>query len=175
MINKIKTSIKDSYLFKSKSIKDERGSFSRLFCKKEFKIKDNIIKQVNLSFNKKKLTLRGFHYQEQPFSEGKYMYLLQGSIQFILIDLRKNSNSYLKRFSKIIKDKDNYIIFIPKGCANAFLTLESNSKILYFMTEFYKQNLAKGIRYDDPFFKVKWKHKPLIISKRDKKFPLFRK
>tara|TARA_Y100000590_G_C15666876_1_gene994820 strand:- start:1141 stop:1674 length:534 start_codon:yes stop_codon:yes gene_type:complete len=173
MIKK-KTIIKDSYIFKNQSIFDKRGSFTRVFCSDNFKIKDKKIKQINISHNKNKYTLRGFHFQKKPFSEGKFVYVLKGSIQFVIIDLRKKSSSFEKKISIKLTDKNNSTIYVPKGCANAFLTLEKDTKIIYFMTESYNPNFALGINYNDSFFNVKWKKEPRCISQKDKKLPFYK-
>ena len=172
MIKK-KTLIKDSYIFLNRSIADKRGYFTRIFCSKNFKINDKVIKQVNISYNKKKYTLRGFHFQNKPFSEGKFIYVLEGSIQFALIDLRKKSPTFEKKYTTILNDNKKSTVFVPKGCANAFLTLEKNSRIIYFMTESYSSKHASGINYKDSFFNIKWIHKPISISERDSNLPFY--
>ena len=167
----IKTKIKGVFLIKHNSFKDNRGSFTRLYCEDILKkrVKFNI-KQSNLSKNKKKYTLRGFHYQIGKYSENKMIRCLKGGIFDIIVDLRKNSKTYGKYISVNLNHNSNKSIIIPKGCANAFLTLVDNTEVLYYTSNFYNKDFEKGIRYNDPFFKFKWPIEPNVISKKDKKY-----
>ena len=162
-----KTKFKDLYLIKKNKFKDKRGYFYRDFCNKELKSLNFDIKQTNISFNNKKLTLRGFHYQIKPNQEKKIITCIQGSILNISIDLRKKSKTYLKFFKKILSENNGESIYVPEGFANAYLTLKEKTKILYYMSEFYKPSQARSIRYDDKFFAIKWPYKPKVISKKD--------
>ena len=167
----IKTKIKDVYLLKHSPFNDKRGSFIRLFCKKVVgtKIKFNL-KQSNLSINKKKHTLRGFHYQVGKYAENKILKCITGKIYDIVVDLRKNSATYRKYISVTLDSKKNHSLILPKGCANAFLTLKDNTTILYYTSNFYNKKYEKGIKYNDPYFNFKWPIKPKIISKKDKNY-----
>jgi dTDP-4-dehydrorhamnose 3,5-epimerase len=161
------------FIIDKKIFNDERGYFIRDFCKKELKKIKFVIKQVNISFNKKKYTLRGFHYQKKPFEEDKIITCLSGEILNISIDLRPRSKTYLKYFKKILSEKNCYSLHIPKGFANAYLTLKPNTKILYYMSQYYKPINGYGIRYNDNFFSISWPHKPKNISKKDLNFKNF--
>ncbi len=161
--------IKNLKLIKPKPFKDKRGLFRRIFCEKEFKRQklNHRIKQANVSENKYKFTLRGFHYQLSPFAEDKTITCIKGSIYDIVVDLRVNSKSYMKWCSFMINEKNRHLIHIPKGCANAFLTLENNTIVQYNSSQFYKPDFERGIRFNDPAFNFKWPHKPRIISSKD--------
>ncbi len=163
------TRIKGLKVIIIKKIKDSRGIFFRNFCEKELKLltKRKIV-QSNLSFNKKKFTLRGFHYQKSPSKEGKFITCLKGKIFNVTIDLKKKSKSYLKLFKININSDDNKIIYIPPGCANAFLTLEKNTIIHYLMTDFYKPELYKRFNYKSKEIKINWPAKPVVISLQDR-------
>lgn len=170
----IKTNFKNIIIIKKKFHKDNRGFFYRDFCAKELlKLKFNI-KQINFSFNHKVLTLRGFHFQKSPYQEDKIISCVSGKIFNVSIDLRKNSKTYLKSFSKTIDSKDCFSLLIPKGFANAYLTLKKDTKIIYYMSEFYKPSHSSGIKYNDPFFNVKWPRSPKVISKKDKTIKNFK-
>lgn len=172
-----KTIINGVYLFNFKNFQDKRGIFSRRYCKEKLKNK-NIhfdIKQVNYAFNKTIYTLRGFHYQKKPFSEKKIMMCLSGSIMLQAVDINKNSKTYLKKIKIILTSKNNVGVLISKNCANAYLTLEKSTTILYLMSNFYNKNKSFGIRYNDPFFNFKWTKKPKIISKKDLSFKDYKK
>lgn len=167
----ISTKIRGVFVIEHKSFKDNRGSFTRLYCenvlRKQIKF---YMKQSNLSKNKKKFTLRGFHYQIGKYSENKIIRCLKGKIYDIVVDLRKSSKTYGKYISIKLNDKSNRSILLPKGCANAFLTLVDNTEILYYTSNFYNKNFERGIRYNDPFFNFKWPVKPDVISKKDKNY-----
>tara|TARA_B100001964_G_C14239734_1_gene604341 strand:+ start:316 stop:864 length:549 start_codon:yes stop_codon:yes gene_type:complete len=158
--------------------RDLRGSFHRSFCKDKLrrnKIKFDI-KQCNVSINLKKHTLRGFHFQKKPYTENKILKVIKGSIYNITIDLRKKSKTFMKKYITTMNELKNDEILIPAGCANAFLTLEKNTIIHYYMDSFFEKNSKNnysGIRFDDKYFNIRWPHKPKVISKKDKNFKSF--
>ena len=154
---------------------DERGVFRRSFCKEEFEksgVKFDAL-QGNISENFNIHTLRGFHYQSSPSNESKIISCVTGSLFNIVLDLRKKSNTYKQWSSLEINSKDRQSIHVPAGCANAFLTLENNTIVHYYMNDFYNPNTYKGIRYNDPNFSFVWPFKPQIISEKDLNFPDF--
>lgn len=172
------TSIKGCFICLPKKNYDHRGSFHRSFCQDFFKKKkiNFDIKQCNVSINKKIFTLRGFHYQSAPGKESKIISVNNGSIFNVTIDLRKSSTTFLKVTKNKLSSRKNQLILIPAGCANAFLTLNKNTIVHYYMTEifeFQNKKKYKGFRFDDPFFKIKWPFKPKILSLKDKSFKNF--
>ena len=161
--------IKGLFLIKPLPFKDERGSLRRVFCEKVLK-KNKIdfkLKQSNISENKKKFTLRGFHSQKEPYGESKIISCISGKIYNVVIDLRKSSKTKYRHQSFRLSDKNKLSLLVPKGCANAYLTLTENTKILYFHSEFYSPGNELNVHFDDPFFKIKWPSKPKIISEKD--------
>ena len=164
-----KLKIEGSYIIFNKIFKDKRGFFINLFSDKKIKkkIKFSKVKKGYLSYNKKKYTLRGFHYQIGKYSEGKIITCLNGKIFNVVLDLRKHSKTYLKKQQIKLDSNKIQSLFIPKGCANAFLTMEDNTIVHYYVDQDYYPKSAKGIKYDDPVFKVNWPIKPKIISKKD--------
>ena len=151
---------------------DERGVFRRSFCKDEFEnngISFNVL-QGNISENFSKHTLRGFHYQAFPSNESKIISCVNGSLYNIVLDLRKESVTYKKWTALEINSIERQSIYVPAGCANAFLTLENKTIVHYYMNDSYNPNTYKGIRYNDPVFSFKWPHEPKIISERDLNF-----
>ena len=165
--------IKDLTLINNESFKDDRGAFSRIFCLKEFKKFKFNVAQGNLSFNEKKYTMRGFHYQKGMSSEKKILTPVKGKIFNIVIDLRKKSNSFLK-YEKVILSSSNYqSLYVPEGCANAYLTLENDTIVHYYMGNFYNKNSYSGFRYNDKFFKIDWPFKPKVISQKDNEYEDF--
>lgn len=152
---------------------DERGRFHRSFCMAEFS-KHGIsfqVKQGNLSDNFLKHTLRGFHYQKPPTEESKIFACVSGSIYNVVLDLRPTSDTFLQWNTIKVSDVDRGSIHVPAGCANAFLTLEDNTIVHYYMSEFFIPNTYSGIRYNDPFFNVDWPFEPAMISEKDATFP----
>tara|TARA_A100001011_G_C14297263_1_gene839035 strand:+ start:2251 stop:2778 length:528 start_codon:yes stop_codon:yes gene_type:complete len=169
----IKTKIKDCYLIKLNKFNDERGYFTRAFCKKIFKdnsIKNNIF-QINFSHSKKKGTIRGLHFQKEPFQEMKIIYCLKGSIYDVIVDLRKNSKSYKRYLGFRISSKNRVGIIVPKGCAHGFQSLESDSEIIYFSTQFYNKLKESGVNFLDPSINIKWPLKPTNLSNKDLNLP----
>ena len=163
------TKIKDLKIIELNKIKDQRGIFFRNYCEKELKLitKKRVV-QSNISINKKKFTLRGFHYQKNPSYEGKFITCISGQIFNVTIDLRKKSKSYLDMVKLNIDSTKNNIVFIPPGCANAFLTLEKNTIIHYLMTDYYKPETYETFNFKSKEIKVKWPSKPSVISVKDK-------
>ena len=131
------------------------------------------IKQTNISENKKKHTLRGFHYQYPPHGEKKVISCIKGSIYDIVVDLRKKSKTYLKWIHFNISESSDFSLHVPKGCANAFLTLKPNTIIHYLSSQKYNPLAERGVRYNDPLFKFKWPREPENISDKDKKIEDF--
>lgn len=173
-----KLNIIDSFVVTPKKKLDNRGSFYRIYCSAIFKKKKIrfSIQQSNISFNKKKYTLRGFHYQKFPYKEDKLITVINGSIYNVTIDLRKNSPSFLKKSINKLNSKTSKLLYVPAGCANAFLTTSENTIVQYFMGahfEMQEKKNYKGFAYNEKFFKIKWPHKPNVISKKDSSYARF--
>lgn len=141
---------------------DERGFFARTFDKKLFNCE---FLQDSISFNKKKGTIRGLHYQESPYEEAKLVRCTSGSIFDVVVDPRKESSTFGKWFGTTLSAKNHKMIFIPKGFAHGFQTLEDNTEVFYQITENYHQEKSAGIRYDS--FGIRWPVKNHIVSKKD--------
>jgi len=168
-----KQSIDGVFLIIPELHKDERGVFRRSFCQKEMEQQGiNIdVKQGNISENFKKHTLRGFHYQIEPTYESKILSCVTGSLYNVILDLRKKSKTFLQSVVIEISDKKREGIHVPSGCANAFITMSNKTIVHYYMGDFFNPDTYKGIRYNDPLFKVKWPCEPEIISERDLNLP----
>lgn len=152
---------------------DARGHFSRIFCEEELKKQgiDFHIRQINRSFNKKRGTLRGFHFQKHPKWEAKIMTALSGSFFVAVADLRPDSKTFKQWTSAELSAEKKNLLYSPVGCANAFLTLEDKSEMLYFMSEFYSSEHQSGFNYKDPQFSIKWPLSPVVISEKDMQLP----
>lgn len=148
---------------------DERGFFARTWCQEEFEKAglDHGLVQCSLSFNIHKGTLRGMHYQESPFAETKLVRCTMGAIYDVVLDLRRQSPTFKKWIGVTLTSENREMVFIPKGCAHGFLTLEEKSEVFYQMSEFYHPEAARGVRWNDPAFAIDWPGKVEVISERD--------
>lgn len=164
------TKIKGVYIIEPERLTDERGFFARSFCKDEFRehgLESDIV-QCNISYNEKKGTLRGMHYQVPPFEEAKIVSCTKGSIYDVVLDLRKESVTYSQWIAAELTEKNFKMLYIPKGCAHGFQTLKDNTIVFYQMTEVFHQECASGVRWDDPTYNILWKIRNKIISNTDK-------
>lgn len=150
-------------------ISDNRGYFARAYCQRQF-IDHGLserVAQCNVSYNIHKYTLRGMHYQLDPWGEAKYIRCLWGSIYDVFIDLRGNSPTKYQWYGIPISEEGMTAVYIPAGCAHGFMTLEANTTVYYQSSEFYTPGSERGIRYNDPFFNVTWPARPAVISDKD--------
>lgn len=156
-------------------IEDPRGFFMRSFCSKEFEesaLELNVV-QANLSHNIEKGTLRGLHYQAAPYPDPKLVSCIRGSIFDVAVDVRSESPTFRQWFGTTLSDKNNQALYIPPGCAHGFLTLEDDSSVHYLMGEYFKGDLGRGVRWNDPAFSIDWPAAPTVLSERDASYPDF--
>jgi dTDP-4-dehydrorhamnose 3,5-epimerase len=153
-----------------KVFRDNRGKFSRLFCETEMlELELGVsISQVNISKTDKKGTVRGMHYQDGVFAEDKFIICLKGSIFDVAVDVRSDSETFLKWDSSILSSREDKMIFIPKGVAHGFQALEDDCWLLYLHTEKYQQNSEAGLNPEDPRLAIDWPLPVEIISEKDK-------
>jgi dTDP-4-dehydrorhamnose 3,5-epimerase len=169
------TALHGSYILEPEPVEDERGFFARTFCRNEFEKHglNPTVAQCNISFNKKKGTLRGMHFQRPPHEEAKLVRCTKGLIFDVIIDLRPQSDTY-KRWTAVELSAANHkMLYIPPGVAHGFLTLTDCTEVLYQMSEFYYPGSAAGVRWDDPAFNIRWPETPLVISERDNTYKDF--
>ncbi|MER9418340.1 dTDP-4-dehydrorhamnose 3,5-epimerase [Mesorhizobium sp. M0306] len=170
----IKTDIPGATLVELQKFEDERGSFARGWCSREFAeqgLPDRVV-QMNISYNRHKHTLRGFHYQLAPHGEDKMLRCIRGSLYDVLIDLRPQSPTYKEHLTVELSAANERMLVIPKGCANAFLTMEDHSEATYLVSEFYTPAAERGVRWNDPAFAVQWPvDAPAQISDKDRSWP----
>lgn len=165
------TNFEGVFVLKLKKKKDFRGSLTRYFNFYEISkiLKGKKILHINLSENKKKGTMRGFHYQTRPLQEIKLLKCISGSIYDVIIDLRKKSKTYLKLFKIKLSEHDQKILIIPENFAHGYQTLEKNTKLLYFHTQVYSKKYERTINLLDKKLSINWPIKKKIISLKDKK------
>lgn len=146
----------------------------RAFCKNEFQIINHTKEfvQINHSYNIKKGTVRGMHFQLPPFVEIKLIRCIRGAIHDTIIDIRKDSPTFLQQASFELSEENNKMIYVPEGFAHGFQTLTDNTHMIYHHTAFYTPNAYSGLRHDDPLLNVKWSLPISSISEQDKNFKL---
>src|ERR1700731_2240783 len=154
---------------------DPRGFFARSWCQREFEQHglNPVTAQCNVSFNEKKGTLRGMHYQAQPHPEAKLVRCNQGAIYDVVVDLRPGSTTFKRWISVVLTAADHNMIYVPEGCGHGFLTLEDRTEVFYQMSEFYYPELSRGVRWNDQAFHFEWPSSPEVISERDQTYPDF--
>lgn len=176
------TKLKDAYIIEFSSIKDHRGFFAMGFSEEEFK-KHNIdlhIVQINFSHNKKRGTLRGMHFQKPPHAQAKLLYCSKGSIYDVIIDLRPDSTSYMEWTTLELRAQDesssenHRMLYVPEGFAHGFQTLEDDTAVVYYVSDFYHPECEDGVRWDDKAFNIPWPVADIIVSEKDKVYPDFK-
>ncbi len=169
----IETKLKGAFIIEPERLEDDRGFFARSWCKREFeahRLNPKLV-QCNISFNKKKSTLRGMHYQVAPCEEARLVRCTMGAIYDVIIDLRPDSKTFKQWFFIELTAKDRKMFYIPEGFAHGFLTLENNTEVFYQRSECYTPECARGIRWNDPAFDIKWPADVTIISEKDAQYP----
>ncbi len=172
------TPLRGAFVIDIEPREDERGLFARTYCEDEF-IQHGLnpqIKQCNTSFNRKRGTLRGMHFQRTPFAEAKLVRCTRGAIHDVILDLRPDSDSYLQHFAIQLTEQDRTMLYIPEGFAHGFQTLEDNSEVFYQMSTSYAPSAAAGVRWNDPAFDIDWPStEERILSAQDASYPDFHK
>lgn len=169
------TTLHGAYLIEIEPHEDERGFFARTWSREEF-LKHELnaaIAQCSISYNKKRGTLRGVHYQVKPYEETKVVACTAGAIYDLIVDLRPTSKTFKRWFAvELTADKKN-MLYVPEGFAHGFQTLEDESEVFYQISQTYQPEYSRGIRFDDPAFGFQWPIEKRIISERDRTFPDF--
>lgn len=168
-----KTKIQGVLVIEPEPREDSRGYFARVFAKEELEKLgvDFSIVHINRSLSKEKGIIRGLHYQLQPKEEDKIIQCLQGKIFDVALDLRQDSATYGQWVSEILDPQNKKMLLIPKGCAHGFQTLEKNSAVEYFVTQYYAPDYEKGVRYNDPSLGINWPIKKALVSEKDSNWP----
>lgn len=170
------TDLPGAYVVNAEPYRDERGFFARTWCRREFEehgLNPRLV-QCNISFNGKRGTLRGMHYQKAPYEEAKLVRCTMGAICDIIVDLRPDSPAYRRHFAVTLSAENRKMLYIPEKFAHGFITLADNTEVFYQMSEFYSQESARGFRWNDPFFDIRLPLDVAVISERDRSYPDFR-
>jgi dTDP-4-dehydrorhamnose 3,5-epimerase len=171
-----KTKLKDAYLIKPQVIGDSRGFFMESYSKKEFE-KEGIgceFTQDNHSKSEKKGTLRGLHFQASPHTQAKLIRVAKGAIYDVIVDLRKDSETFGQWEGFELSAENKRMLFVPRGFAHGFVTLEDDTEVLYKADDFYAPETEGGIAWNDPDLKIDWPVEVSTISERDKKWPILK-
>jgi dTDP-4-dehydrorhamnose 3,5-epimerase len=165
----IETKLKGAYIIELEKIEDKRGFFARAWCQKEFEARGltGRVVQANVSFNKKKGTLRGMHYQIHPYEETKLVRCTRGSIYDVIVDLRPHSTSHKQWVGVELTAKNYKMIYVPEGFAHGFQTLEDKTEVTYQVSQSYTPGAEAGVRYNDPVFRIYWPLGVQVISDKD--------
>jgi dTDP-4-dehydrorhamnose 3,5-epimerase len=169
------TPLRDAWVVDIAPIEDERGFFARSFCGREFSehgLNPRVV-QCNVSFNRRRGTLRGMHYQAAPHEEAKLVRCTQGAVWDVMVDLRPASPTFKRWHGVELSAANRRAFYVPEGVAHGFQTLSEDAEVLYQMTAAFVPEAARGVRWNDPAFAIRWPIADPFMSERDRAFPLF--
>lgn len=172
----IPTELAGAYIIEVEPMEDERGFFARSWCAEELRnhgLEPNLA-QCSVSFNRKKGTLRGMHYQGAPYEETKVVRCTAGSIYDVIVDVRPASPTFKQWISVELSAENRRMIYVPTGFAHGFQSLVENTEVFYMVSEFYQPEYSRNVRWNDPKIAIEWppeEHR--VISPRDRDYPDF--
>ena len=170
------TTLQGAFIIDLDKRPDHRGFFARTFCGEEFEAHGlkPVVAQCNTSYNYKKGTLRGMHYQIPPVAETKLVRCVRGAIYDVIIDMRPESPTFLSYVGVELSAENHRALYVPEMFAHGYQALTNDSEVVYQVGEFYQPGYERGLRYDDPFFSIKWPIEVTEISQKDSNWPLLR-
>jgi dTDP-4-dehydrorhamnose 3,5-epimerase len=153
--------------------RDARGWFARSWCAREFAQHGLLarIAQVNTQWSPQVGTLRGLHWQEPPHAEVKLVRCTRGAVYDVIVDLRPGSPTFRRSMACELTPDNGLMLYAPEGCAHGYLTLKEDTEVTYFTSEFYAPEAARGIRFDDPAFDIRWPAAVRVVSNQDRQWP----
>lgn len=166
--------IPGAYVIEQEPRPDERGFFARAWCRRELEehgLQADVM-QINEAWNPHPGTLRGMHYQESPWDEVKLVRCLSGAMWDVLVDLRPSSPTFGKWLAEELHGRDGRMLYVPAGCAHGYQTLEPETRMVYFTSQFYAPQAARGVRFDDPQLAIAWPLPVSVVSEQDRSWPL---
>ncbi len=169
-----KLPLEGAYVVRFQKHEDERGSFARAWCKKEFAFHglETEMVQANTACSRLKGTVRGMHYQVFPHSEAKLLRCIRGAVYDVMIDLRPGSPTYSSWYGIELGDRSDTMVYVPKGFAHGYMALADDTEVLYQVSEFYTPAAERGIRWNDPLFNIEWPAmEKIILSEKDGTWP----
>ena len=170
------TKLDGAYVVKPEKREDERGFFARGWCIKEAEAQGLTGKMVqsNISYNKTKGTLRGMHFQVEPYQEVKIVRCVRGSIFDVIVDLRPTSLTFCQWYGVELTQDNGYMLYVPENFAHGYQTLTDGAEVHYLVSEYYTPQAERGVRFDDPAFAIKWPDvENRIISLKDRQWADF--
>jgi dTDP-4-dehydrorhamnose 3,5-epimerase len=169
------TPIAGAYIIDIEPLEDERGFFARNWCRQELEALglNTGVAQCSTSYNKRRGTLRGMHYQIKPYAETKLVRCVRGSIYDVILDIRPSSPTYKEWFALELTSGNHRTLYIPEDLAHGFQTLEDDTEVYYQISEIYQPDYSRGIRWNDSAFKIRWPIEQQVMSERDLSFPDF--
>ena len=169
------TALPGAYILEIELLRDERGFFARTWCREEFQAigLSTVVQQNSISFNQKRGTLRGMHYQAPPKEEVKLVRCTRGAIYDVILDLRTDSSTFCRWCALELTADNGKMVYVPAGFAHGFQTLADESEVSYQISEAFRPELARGVRWNDPAFQIEWPIPDPILSVRDRGFPDF--
>lgn len=169
------TRLEGAFIVEPDIFEDERGFLGRSWSLEEFAARglDPRLKECNMSFNRRRGTLRGMHFQMAPFGQVKLVRCTAGAIYDVIIDLRRNSPTFRQWVGVELTANNRRMLYIPTEFAHGFLTLEDETEVFYQLSEVYAPDSARGVRWSDPAFDISWPGEILIINDRDRTYPDF--
>ena len=169
----VPTPLGGAYVIELEPSFDERGFFARSWSAEEFKERGLAARmaQCSISFNTRKGTLRGMHYQSEPHAEAKVVRCSAGAMYDVLVDLRRGSPTYCRWFGVELSADNRKLLYVPEGIGHGFQTLTDNTEIFYQISQDYRSDASRGVRWNDPAFAIDWPIANPILSERDRSFP----
>lgn len=168
------TDLRGAFVIDLERLEDERGSFARAWCRREFEEHglDTCVAQCNVAFNKRRGTLRGLHYQRTPQAEAKLVRCTKGAVYDVIVDLRPDSPTYMGWLGVELTEESGRMLYVPEGLAHGYQTLVDATETFYQMSQFYAPEMQAGVRWDDPAFGIEWPEVPeRVISEKDQSWP----
>jgi dTDP-4-dehydrorhamnose 3,5-epimerase len=170
------TDIAGAFLIEVEPLGDERGFFARTFCLETLRkagVNTGPVRQTSISVNPCRGTLRGMHWQAEPFGENKLVRASSGTIYDVIVDIRPTSSSFRRWFGAELSAVRHNGLFVPRGCAHGFLTQSDDVTVEYAMDADFAPGQGRGARWNDPAFGIVWPFEPVLIGDRDRSYPDF--
>jgi dTDP-4-dehydrorhamnose 3,5-epimerase len=170
------TSLPGAFLLALEKMEDERGFFARTYCAEEFSKRglNAMVAQSSISLSRQRGTLRGMHFQAAPQEEAKLVRCIGGAIYDVVLDLRPRSPAFRDHFGVELTAENRWAVYVPEGCAHGFVTLKDNTEVFYQMSRPHAPELARGVRWNDLAFGIKWPITQPILNPRDSHWPDFK-
>lgn len=169
------TRLAGAYVIEVERIEDDRGFFARAWCQREVAEQglNPRVAQCNVSFNRERGTLRGMHYQVEPYREVKVVRCIRGAIWDAIVDLRPDSPTFKRWIGVELTAENRRALYVPEGFAHGYQTLAADSEVFYQVSEFYQPGSEAGLRWNDPAIGIEWPLEPTAMSAKDRAHPDF--